>query len=134
MSRFTKHCSKQDPLPELHMSLPLDTPSEYIQQGSFNNTGKYSFCGPKTRLQKRLSEGYKGVNSIDRACKEHDIHYSKFKTTKTRNVADNILASRASQIALNLNLPEYERKDANLVTGLMGMKSRFGMGSKKILK
>ena len=39
--------------------------------------------------------------------------------------------SKASQIALNPNLPDYERKDARLVTGIMGVKSRFGMGIKK---
>ena len=31
----------------------------------------------------------------------------------------------------NPNLPDYERKDARLVTGIMGVKSRFGMGIKK---
>ena len=49
----------------------------------------------------------------------------------SKNVADDILASKASQIALNPNLPDYERKDARLVTGIMGVKSRFGMGIKK---
>ena len=53
------------------------------------------------------------------------------KNTQARNVADDILASKASQIALNPNLPDYERKDARLVTGIMGVKSRFGMGIKK---
>ena len=55
----------------------------------------------------------------------------KYKNTQARNVADDILASKASQIALNPNLPDYERKDARLVTGIMGVKSRFGMGIKK---
>ena len=32
---------------------------------------------------------------------------------------------------MNPNLPDYERKDARLVTGTMGVKSRFGMGIKK---
>ena len=76
-------------------------------------------------------EGYQGVNKLDNACKEHDIYYSKYKNTKARNVADDILASKASQLALNPNLPDYERKDARLVTGIMGVKSRFGMGIKK---
>ena len=42
----------------------------------------------------------------------------KYKNTQARNVADDILASKASQIALNPNLPDYERKDARLVTGI----------------
>ena len=58
-------------------------------------------------------------------------YYSKYKNTQARNVADDILANKASQIALNPNLPDYERKDARLVTGIMGVKSRFGMGIKK---
>ena len=78
-----------------------------------------------------MSEGYQGVNKLDNACKEHDIYYTKYKNTKARNVAVDILASKASQIALNPNLPDYERKDARLVTGIMGVKSRFGMGIKK---
>ena len=53
------------------------------------------------------------------------------KNTQARNVADDILACKSSQIALNPNLPDYERKDARLVTGIMGVKSRFGMGIKK---
>ena len=119
------------PLPELHMSLPSHIPSEYIENGSFNNTGKYSFCGPKTKVRKRLYEGYKGVNDLDKACKDHDIFYSNHKDTKDRNYADDILAKKASEISLDETNPEYERKDARLVTGLMGIKSRFGMGVKK---
>ena len=36
------------PLPEMHMSLPYHISSEYVPNDSFNNTQKYSFCGPKT--------------------------------------------------------------------------------------
>ena len=39
-------------LPEMHISLPKDVSSENVLNGSFNNTGKYSFCGPGTRVQK----------------------------------------------------------------------------------
>ena len=115
------------PLPEMHLHLPNDVSSENISNGSFNNTGKYSFCGPGTKVQKRINEGYQGVNNLDKACKQHDISYSKNKSTKERNVADDILANRASQIALDPNEPNYVRKDAKLVTGIMGMKSRFGL-------
>ena len=118
-------------MPEMHLSLPNTVESENIPNGSFQNTGKYSYCGPGTKVKKRVSEGYQGVNKLDNACKEHDIYYSKYKNTQARNVADDILASKASQIALNPNLPDYERKDARLVAGIMGVKSRFGMGIKK---
>ena len=76
---------KKLPLPEMHLNLPINVPSENIENGSFRNTGKYSYCGPGTKVQKRLKEGYKGVNSLDKACKQHDISYSKNKNTKERN-------------------------------------------------
>ena len=80
------------------------------------------------KVSKRLAQGYEGVNSLDQACKQHDIAYSKFKNTKERNLHDDNLAQEASRIALDANEPDYVRKDARLVTGIMGMKSRFGMG------
>jgi len=52
------------------------------------------------------------------------------KDTNERNKADDVLARRASEIALDENEPEYVRKDSRLVTGAMGFKSRFGMGLK----
>lgn len=125
---------KKLPLPEMHLNLPNNVPSENIENGSFNNTGKYSYCGPGTKIQKRIKEGYQGVNKLDKACKEHDINYLKYKNTKERNAADDLLARRASEIALDPNEPDYERKDARLVTGVMGVKSRFGMGLSKNLK
>src|ERR1700755_1808338 len=67
------------PLPEMHLNLPNNVPSENIENGSFNNTGKYSYCGPGTKVQKRLKERYKGINSLDKACKQHDINYFKNK-------------------------------------------------------
>lgn len=122
---------KKLPLPEMHLNLPNNVASENIENGSFNDTGKYSYCGPGTKVQKRLKEGYQGLNSLDKACKQHDINYLKYKTTKERNAADDLLAKKASEIALDDNEPDYVRKDARLVTGFMGMKSRFGMGLSK---
>ena len=66
-------------MPEMHLSLPNNISSEKVSDGSFNNTGKYSYCGSGTKVQKRINEGYKGVNSLDSACKEHDIYNSKNK-------------------------------------------------------
>ena len=116
------------PLPEMHLSLPNEVFSEQVTDGSFNTTGKYSYCGPFTKLDHRLSEGYKGVNALDEACMRHDLAYKKYKTTKERNAADDVLAMEAASIALDESKPEYERRDARLVTGIMGTKSRFGLG------
>ena len=46
-------------LPEMHLLLPSNVSSEKVSIGSFNNTGKYSFCWPGTTVQKRINEGYK---------------------------------------------------------------------------
>lgn len=123
---------KNLPLPEMHLSLPSNISCEKVPNGSFNTTGKYSFCGPGTKVEKRLKEGYQGVNSLDKACKQHDLYYMKYKTTKERNIADDILARDASNIAMDETEPDYVRRDARAVTGIMGLKSRFGMGSKNV--
>jgi hypothetical protein len=125
---------KNIPMAEMHLSLPSNIKSEQVSNGTFNNTGKYSFCGPFTKLNRRLPEGYQGVNSLDEACRRHDIAYTKYKKTKDRNVADDVLAQEASTIAIDESKPEYERKDARLVTGIMGTKSRFGLGLDDKLK
>ena len=39
----------------------------------------YQYCGPETKLRERLAREDPGVNELDRACKEHDIAYSKYK-------------------------------------------------------
>lgn len=123
------------PIPELHMSLPKYVASENVDNGSFNNTGRYSFCGPGTKLEKRLEEGYKGVNDLDKACKEHDIAYSKEKSTEARNKADDALAHIASAIAIDPKVSKYEKNDAKTVMAIMATKSRLGMGvSKKKMK
>ena len=62
-------------LPELHMRLPSNVVSEYIPNGAFNNTKKHSYCGPKTKVQQRIKEGYQSVNTLDEACMQHDIFY-----------------------------------------------------------
>jgi hypothetical protein len=115
------------PLPEMHMRLPRGVPSEPIPGGSFQGTGKYSYCGPFTKLDKRLSQGYRGVNSLDRACLNHDVAYAVHKDTAGRNLADDVLAAAASKTALS-DAPEYEKKDARTVAAIMSAKSRFGLG------
>jgi hypothetical protein len=76
---------KKLPLPEMHLKLPFNIKSEQVLNGSFNDKHTYSFCGPGTKVRKRLNEGYKGINSLDRACREHDIFFNKqfFNKTET---------------------------------------------------
>jgi len=47
---------------------------------------------PGTHLEKRLTRGDQGINSLDAVCREHDIDYSHSNDLAERHVADNILA------------------------------------------
>jgi hypothetical protein len=116
------------PLPEMHLKSAVG--SEQVPSGSFNDTNKYSFCGPFTKLQTRLSQGYRGVNALDKACLNHDIAYATYKDTPMRNKYDDILSAQAANISLDENTPEYEKKDARLVNAIIAAKSRFGLGFK----
>ena len=54
------------------------------------------FCGPGTKLEKRLARGDTGINPLDSACKEHDIAYSENQSDiQARNIADQVLADKA---------------------------------------
>lgn len=118
-----------DILPEMHMN--VDGPSENVDGGDFNNTGKYSFCGPGTKFDKRRKQGYKGVNILDQACFKHDTAYNNYSDDKNRNYADNELAKMANEIANNPNVGEQVRNDAKMVAAIMSAKSYFGLGVKK---
>ena len=116
-------------MPEMHLK---HSTGEKVPNGSFNNKQTYSYAGPFTRLEQRLAEGYQGVNDLDKAAKEHDIAYHKYKEAETRHIHDNILADKAIQIANNTS-DLQERKDASYVSGIMEAKQRFGLGLKKKL-
>ena len=91
----------------------------------------YNYCGPGTRLEKRLARGDKGINALDSACKEHDIAYSQNRDNiEHRNAADNILAEKAWQRVLAKDSSLGEKSAAYLVTNIMKAKSKFGMGLK----
>ena len=46
---------------ELH--LPANK-GEHVQNGSFNNLQKYSYCGPGTKYDQRVKEGYDVINEL----------------------------------------------------------------------
>ena len=109
---------------------------ENVPGGSFNDQQKYSFCGPGTRYEQRIREGYKGINELDEMCKLHDQFYNENKDTKERNISDIALARRADEIANNLNYDEAERRDAKFISGIMKTKAYlfFGLNDKKSSK
>ena len=101
---------------------------EHVPGGSFNDQQKYSFCGPGTRYEQRIKEGYKGINELDKMCKLHDQFYNKNINTKERNISDIALARRADEIANNLNYDEPQRRDAKFISGIMKTKAYLGFG------
>jgi hypothetical protein len=79
----------------------------------------YRFCGPGTRLHKRLRLGQQGVNQLDELCKAHDIAYSAASggddVSSALNLAD-------QELRRDPNVPLKERLAARLVAGVMKMK------------
>lgn len=90
----------------------------------------YQFCGPGTRLVKRLARGDRGINPLDAACREHDIAYSRNKDLATRHVADNILAEEAKKRIVAKDSSLGERAAATAVWTAMKAKTKIGMGMK----
>jgi transposase InsO family protein len=102
---------------------------EDVPGGSFNNQQKYSFCGPGTRYEQRVREGYRGINELDSMCKLHDKFYNENTDTKVRNISDMALAHRADEIFNNPVYDAVQRKDASFISGIMKTKAKFGFGS-----
>jgi hypothetical protein len=101
---------------------------EDVPGGSVNNQQKYSYCGPGTKCEQRVREGYKGINELDSMCKLHDKFYNENSDTKTRKISNTALAHRADEIAKNPLYDDVQRKDANFISGVMKAKARFGLG------
>lgn len=90
--------------------------------------GGYQYCGPGTKLQKRLARGDPGINPLDVACKKHDIAYANNKEVAERHKADYELEQRAWERVKSKDASFGEKAAAWLVTNIMKGKQRFGMG------
>lgn len=90
--------------------------------------GGYQYCGPGTKLAKRLARGDPGINGLDKACKEHDIAYSKTNDVAARNVADRELADRAWERVRAPDASLAERAFALGVANIMKAKAAMGSG------
>jgi hypothetical protein len=110
---------------ELHQYAAV---GEDVPGGSFNNLQKYSFCGPGTKYEQRLREGYRGINALDNACMYHDKFYNEFMDTPSRNMSDRALAAKADSIAENSSSDPIERRDAKFISGIMKAKATLGLG------
>ncbi|KAL6417672.1 hypothetical protein ACFW04_014398 [Cataglyphis niger] len=87
----------------------------------------YQFCGPGTRLAKRLARGDRGVNPLDAACREHDVAYSRSGDLADRHVADRALAERARERVAASDSTLGERAAATAIWATMKAKTKFGM-------
>lgn len=93
--------------------------------------GGYQFCGPGTRLEKRLRRGDPGINGLDRACREHDIAYARHPDDlEARHRADAVLAEKAWQRFRASDSKLGERSAALIVTSAMKMKRKLGAGAR----
>jgi len=90
----------------------------------------YQFCGPGTRLSERLARGEQGINSLDAACREHDIAYSRSNDLTERHVADRILAEKARRRIVARDSTLGERAAATAIWAAMKAKTNIGMGMK----
>lgn len=87
----------------------------------------YNYCGPGTKLEKRLRRGDKGINPLDEACKSHDIAYAQNQSLEQRHKADLELASVAEKRLYES--PDILEKVAALgVNKMMKFKVKRGMG------
>ena len=53
------------------------------------------FCGPNTKIEKRVRLGIKPLNETDSVCEQHDIDYVRI----TRSRVDEIVKGRAVRVA-----------------------------------
>lgn len=93
--------------------------------------GGYQYCGPGTKLAKRLARKDPGINKLDQACKEHDIAYSKYSDSAHRTAADRILAAQAWNRVKSSDSSVGEKAAALAVTAAMKAKTTFGGGNRK---
>lgn len=91
----------------------------------------FRFCGPGTKLAKRLARGDKGINPLDEACKIHDIAYSKYSDSESRRKADGELAERSWQRFKASDSSLGEKAAAWVVTTAMKAKTALGGGKRR---
>ncbi|EFA09487.1 hypothetical protein TcasGA2_TC010981 [Tribolium castaneum] len=88
----------------------------------------YQYCGPGTKLKKRLERGDLGINKLDSFCKTHDIAYANSNDLKDRHQADRILEDSAWSRVKSKDASFGEKASAWFVTNAMKVKRKLGMG------
>jgi hypothetical protein len=88
----------------------------------------FRFCGPGTKLKKRLDRGQHGINNLDELARDHDIAYDKSNSLSDRHKADAILENQAWEVFKGNNSGFKEKAAAWLVTTAMKAKRKLGAG------
>ena len=91
----------------------------------------YKFCGPGTRLEKRLRRGDVPKNKLDDLCRTHDIAYARHEDLRDRHSADKELEDGAWERVKASDAGFGEKAAALLVTGAMKVKRKMGAGLRR---
>jgi len=91
----------------------------------------YQYCGPGTKLKKRLQRGDPGINALDKACKQHDIAYAQEPSLNARHKADRQLSIAAAETLADPDATIGNKFAARAVKTVMDAKVKLGMGSKR---
>lgn len=90
----------------------------------------YQYCGPGTKLNKRLARGDPGINKLDSSCRLHDIAYSNSSNLQDRHKADYELEQRAWERVKSKDASVGEKAAAWAITTTMKAKRKMGMGAR----
>lgn len=90
----------------------------------------YNYCGPGTKLEKRLLRGDRGVNKLDEACMHHDIAYANHTDLPNRHKADLQLLNMAKQRLKSKDAGKGEKLSSWIVSKVMKAKLKSGAGIK----
>jgi hypothetical protein len=88
----------------------------------------YKFCGPFTKLARRLLRGDEPLHKLDAGCMKHDIYYRDHEGTKERHIADKELETLAEERSLASDADVHEKNNAAFIRTVMKGKRFFGMG------
>lgn len=88
----------------------------------------YNYCGPGTKLRKRLDRGDRGVNPLDESCRRHDQFYANEQDLSKRHQADQTLAREAFERVRSTDASIGEKVAGLAVTGAMKAKVKLGLG------
>lgn len=118
-----KRCGRKNKFKKLKTKCGTGLIDKIIDKIPFElHVPKYQFCGPGTKLKKRLAQGDQGINPLDSACKEHDISYSNHSDSTNRSVADKKLQKEAFKRFLSKDATIGERATALGVAAAMKIK------------